>query len=189
MNRWLNNQTFLDSIPKKFIDELNTLDFCDEISVYKKSELYERNITNQVDKYLPDYFIFADDGGDVVYIRRFDPFVTDIYSVDVGDMSILGKKAYAKNLTEFYKLIMTYEEDDKCETNHKLSLEWSYFEEGDLKILLKIKKILELDFPVNELLKISKNLPSTIKEDISDIHANYYMKELGEYAKYFRIKG
>ena len=84
---------------------------------------------------------------------------------------------------------MTYEEDDKCETNHKLSLEWSYFEEGDLKILLKIKKILELDFPVNELLKISKNLPSTIKEDISDIHANYYMKELGEYAKYFRIKG
>ena len=96
MNRWLNNQTFLDSIPKKFIDELNTLDFCDEISVYKKSELYERNITNQVDKYLPDYFIFADDGGDVVYIRRFDPFVTDIYRVDVGDMSILGKKLMRK---------------------------------------------------------------------------------------------
>ena len=63
------------------------------------------------------------------------------------------------------------------------------FWRGWPKNSIKDKKILELDFPVNELLKISKNLPSTIKEDISDIHVNYYMKELGEYAKYFRIKG
>lgn len=155
---------------------------------YDKEDIYERNVTFEINDYAQDYIAFADDNGDAVFlISKYDDN-NYIYMSDLGDLTIDSSCIMAKSVKDFVKKFA--EMINKESPLKYCSIVWKSldYEKYNKKSLLRIKKALKLTDSVGELLALSRKLPQIVKEDITVPAAEKILANLNELAIMFEMK-
>lgn len=154
---------------------------------YDKEDIYERNVTFEINDCARDYIAFADDNGDAVFlISKYDD--NNIYMSDLGDLNIDSSCIMAKSVTDFVK---KFTEMINSESPLKYcSIVWKSldYEKYNTKSMLRIKKALKLTDSVAEILALSKKLPQIVKDDITVPSAEISLANLNDLAIMFEIK-
>lgn len=151
------------------------------IKIFGSNEIIERNETLEVEEYAKGYIAIGDDSGDSVFIMLANQNASELLSVDCGSMD----PNYATSISlDFKKWI-----SEGCQISDP-TMEQTYVEFYDIllidlpavgsKDLIKIKNFLNLDIPMGELLKGSKQLPFVLIKKVSCGKAKKLVDELGE---------
>lgn len=153
--------------------------------IYGTEDILERNETLEVEKYANDYIAIGDDSGDIVFLISKDHMRKDVLSVGCGDLNTLNAKCLAPDLSKWLNNNCNlYEEgqENKIQTyTQYYNIVLTGLPKGGLKDLVKIKTNLYVALSASELLKASKNLPYTIKTNVSYGKAQNYFENLTEF--------
>lgn len=181
-------ECFLDNLPPIYYlleDAMRQENVFKDLHFYNQEDIYERNVTFEINDYAQDYIAFADDNGDVVYlISKHD---NNIYMADLGDLTIDSTSIVAKSVTDFIKKFSEMISND--DPIKYCCIVWKHFdcEKYNTKSILRIKKALKLMDSVGEILALSRKLPQTVKVGITVPAANKMLANLDELALMFEV--
>lgn len=156
------------------------------IHFYNLCEIYERNITFEIDVYAENYIAFADDNGDKVYLISKSNENHNIYMSDIGESNIDETCVVASSVEDFISRFSSINDDEiekYCDINW-INLNNEAF---DTKCLLDIKKTMKLSNSVGEILMLSKHLPQIVKRNIRVSVAEKMLLKLDGLASMFEI--
>lgn len=80
-------KTVLPEIYKEFLRSTNGGKSEDSIYFYSTEDILERNITFEINEYLPDYILIGDDGGGRGIFMRASKNSTSVIMVGLGSLS------------------------------------------------------------------------------------------------------
>lgn len=179
---------FLDNLPPIYYlleDAMRQESVFKDMHFYNKEDIYERNVTFEINDYAQDYIAFADDNGDAVYlISKHD---NNIYIADLGDLTIDSTCIVAESVTDFIKKFSEMINNDN--PIKYCCIVWKYLdcEKYNAKDILHIKKALKLTSSVGEILALSRKLPQTVKDGITVPAANKMLANLDDLALMFEV--
>ncbi len=180
----INNEHFV--IPKQysmFLQKQNGVSFGGGTILYSLQELMEMNEVLQISKYLQDYIAIGDDGAGLVFLMKQDIYTEKVICVDMSDYDI--DTPYC-TIDCFQKWLQEgcIVHNKKSDTNDIFGLTGDVYlvkmpYEGR-KGLIKIKKILNLDISLPQLLSLANELPCLLIKDIKYAKAIKLIEKIGE---------
>ena len=166
----------IESLPESYVNWLNSIDesvlFNDLVLLYSRDDLPERNETFEIQTYLPEFVLIADDsGGRGILLRRSKEsavYIADLGGLQPDDLVELAT-SFSKWQESGFKL--------PKEKEHFLPLVEDIYVDGvpDLKRLFAIKKLLGEAWPVTKMRKFLRDQPFLAKQSG---HPNAIVKDL-----------
>lgn len=145
-----------------------------------------------MEKYANDYIAIGDDSGDIVFLISKDNMRKDVLSVGCGDLNTLNAKCLAPDLSKWLNNncnLYGGGQENKIQTYIQYyNIVLTGLPKGGLKDLVKIKTNLNVALSASELLKASKNLPYTIKTNVSYGKAQNYFENLTEFSGILQLE-
>lgn len=182
----------LPKIYKKLLKNTNGFSTDRGLTIYGTDDIFERNLTLEVDEYAKGYIAIGDDSGDIVFLISKDDTKEEILAVGCGDMNPSNAKIVSPNLSKWL--------DNDCNLSYMTvkNATQNYIKycsillvdnpKGGLKDLIKIKNVLDVEMPLSELLKASKKLPFPIVSNISYGKALNYLEKLNEFSPILQLQ-
>ena len=162
------------------------------IGLYGTDELVERNQTWEVDEYAKGYVAIGDNSGGKVFLMKSDMAAKEVIAVDSGYMNPEDEpEVITSNFEEWISegCIITESIPEEVKSYiepHNIILERAPL--GGTKDLLTIKKILQTNISIGELLKGSKQPPFIIMRNVPYAKAIARIRELGVIAEILRLE-
>ena len=128
----------------------------DEVLLYCRSSLQERNETLQVKTYLPDYLLIGDDSGGRGFVLRETP-ESPIWIVDMGSLQVEDFQEIATSFSSWRSAGFSL----PPEPQGSLPLHADIYVDGaqDLKTMFSIKKLLSVDWQAGQSKDLLQNQP------------------------------
>ncbi len=162
------------------------------IGLYGIDALVERNQTWEVDEYAKGYVAIGDNSGGEVFLMKSDIAAKEVIAVDSGYMNPEDEpEVITSNFEEWISegCIITELITEGVKSYielHNIILVRAPL--GGTKDLLTIKKILQTDISIGELLKGSKQPPVVIMRNVSYAKAIAHIKELGVIGEILKLE-
>lgn len=182
-------------LPKLYRDLLGTTNgFINGkgIGLYGTDDLVERNQTLEVKEYAKGYVAIGDDSGDKVFLMKSESGAKEVIAVDCGYMNPENEPEmitadFEQWILEGCIIAISKLEGAKSSIEpHNIILERAPL--GGTKDLLTIKKVLETDISIGELLKGAKQPPCVVMRNIPYAKAIARMKKLGPLGEVLRLE-
>ncbi len=161
------------------------------IGLYGTDELVERNQTLEVKEYAKGYVAIGDDSGDEVFLMKSDIAAKEVIAVDCGYMNPEDEpEVIASDLEKWISggCIVTESIPEGVPHIEPYNIILERAPLGGSKDLLTIKKTLQSDVSMGELLKGSKQPPFIIVKNIPYTKAKVLIEKLGEIGEVLRLE-
>lgn len=160
----LDNKIIVPNIYKEF--ELEHGEFLNDggIMFFKVNQIREAYIYMEFEKYAPEYIPIGNDSGNLVFVMKQEKFSKEV--IILPD-SFTGIDSAYEIIDDFKKWSeRNFPIADNTIDHRYVNILLLTYPEGGVKSLFEIRKSLELDYSMKELLEKSRNLPSILKENI-----------------------
>ncbi|EPR11641.1 SMI1/KNR4 family protein [Ruminiclostridium papyrosolvens] len=183
---------FLPKVYRQLLSITNGFINGQGIGLYGTDELVERNQTWEVDKYARGYVAIGDNSGGKVFLMEADRASKEVIAVDSGYMNPKDEPEVITNdLSEWISTGCSIRTSETEEIRSYIELHNIILEKmpvGGTKDLLVIKKILEIDISIGELLKCSKQPPFILVRNVPYAKAISRIKKLGQVGSILRLE-
>ncbi len=162
------------------------------IGLYGTDNLVERNQTLEVKEYAKGYVAIGDDSGDKVFLVKSESGAKEVIAVDCGYMNPEdGPEMIAADFEQWISggCIITTSKFEGAKSSiepHDIILERAPV--GGIKDLLTIKKVLQTDISIGELLSGSKQPPCIVMRNVPYAKAVIRIKKLGPLGEILRLE-
>ncbi len=162
------------------------------IGLYGTDELVERNQTWEVAEYAKGYVAIGDDSGGKVFLMKSTITAKEVIAVDCGYMNPEDEpEIITSDFDQWISggciIIESKSEGVKSSIElHNIILERAPL--GGIKDLLTIKKVLQADISIAELLNGSKRPPFILMRNVPYAKAIIRIKELGAIGEILRLE-
>lgn len=182
----------LPKVYRVFLSTANGFINDEGIGLYGTADLVERNQTLEVKEYANGYVAIGDDSGDKVFLMKSEHGAKEVIAVDCGYMNPEdGPEMIAADFEQWISegCIITISKLEGAKSSiepHDIILERAPF--GGTKDLLTIKKVLETDISIGELLKKAKQSPCVVMRNVPYAKAIARIKKLGPLGEILRLE-
>lgn len=180
-----------NTLPNVYLDFLrysNGYLFPNSSLIYSSFEIVERNITNEVNKYLNDYIAIGEGDGDKLYLMKKNISSKHVYIVDSCSIAMPDFE-YEKTFDNFGTFVEFCQHDIHKDSNLKSSLYNIILIKAinDKKTIYRIKKEFNYSGDMSGLLSGCKNPPFEIRTEITYGLAKVLIKKVPELSNYIKM--
>ncbi len=188
------SEYYKNEIPLSYLDFLRyTNGYLFDTSstlLYSSYEIVERNITSEVNIYLPEYIAIGDQDGDKIILMNKRSTAKKVYIADSSSISMENFQFCEKYddlslFVEFCKEPSIVSDDIDSEALYDVILNSPITEK---RIILELKNIFSYTGTVGILLKNCQNPPFVMKHRINYGLAKKLINQNSEFSKYLIIK-
>lgn len=160
------------------------------LSIYDISELEETNRYMEIGEYAKEYIAIGDDGAGLVFLMKQERLAKEVIISDMGDLNVNEPYQIIDNLqawiTDDFPI---NEEYDETSTNLSdlVDIVLINLPDDGKKSILKIKKGLNLEYSIKDLLDITKKTPVVLKNNVTRVKAQRLTASTG-YSDFFELK-